>query len=84
MLHPAVMVQSTHSSIHPSIHPSQVPNTFFDNGGGYPVKTLLSLIALLFGFTCVFDVAFLLLNYYTTQCLPLIMTWRRIKKAQLW
>jgi hypothetical protein len=47
--------------------PCQVPNTFFNNGGSYPAKTLLSLIAMLFLFTCIFDIAFIFINYYTTQ-----------------
>jgi hypothetical protein len=48
------------------------------------VKTLLSLIAILFAFTFIFDLIFLFLNYYTTQSLPIINTWRRIKKAGMW
>ena len=44
-----------------------MPNTFFNNGGSYPAKTLISLMAMLFGFTCVFDVIFIFLNYYTSQ-----------------
>ncbi|GAX77988.1 hypothetical protein CEUSTIGMA_g5430.t1 [Chlamydomonas eustigma] len=63
---------------------SVVPNTFFNNGGGYPVQTLLSLIAILFAFTFLFDLIFLFLNYYTSENLPIINTWRRIKKAGFW
>lgn len=61
-----------------------MPNTFFNNGGTYPVQTLFALIALLLAFTITFDLIFYFLNYHAWQCLPLINTWRRIKKSQGW
>ena len=38
-----------------------------DNGGTYPVKTLVAQIAILIGITVVFDAAFFFINYHTNQ-----------------
>lgn len=62
----------------------QVPDFFYNSGGSVPISQLMLLILILFSFTFLFDIIFLFLNYFTWQCLPLINTWRRIKKAQVW
>jgi hypothetical protein len=44
---------------------------------------VVATVVILFGFTFLFDLVFIFLNYYTWQRLPLINTWRRIKNAQV-
>eukprot|EP00955_Chlamydomonas_euryale_P094962 364904-Chlamydomonas_euryale.AAC.2 len=63
---------------------SVVPNSFYNASGKAGAGYVIVLIVILFSFTVIFDITFLLLNYYMWQRLPLINTWRRIKASQGW
>ena len=61
---------------------SVVPNTFYNNGGAYPVKTLVTMVLMMLAFTWAGDLVFVMVNYFWGQRLPVIYTWRRIKDGR--